>query len=125
LSALLLFWPRLLAYCLAFLGLAGLCSMNSSSSVGSRTFSIVGLVGLWVMNHLAEFYQTDLYGQPLPTTDLHARVWHFIQFFSPFAHQNELWYPEFSHYGVAMIELVFLCVLYVSIGLLFYRRRDL
>jgi ABC-type transport system involved in multi-copper enzyme maturation permease subunit len=120
LSAILLFWPRLLAYCIAFLGLAGLCSMNSNSTVGSRTFSIVGLVSLWIMNHLAEFYQMGV-----PVDDPHARVWHAIQFFSPFSHQNDLWYPEFSHYGVAMIDLVILSALYVGIGLIFYRRRDL
>ncbi len=120
LGSILLFWPRLLAYCIAFLGLAGLCSMSSTSTVASRTFSLVGVVFLWIMNHFAEFYQSGV-----PADDPHARAWHFIQFFSPFSHQNDLWYPEFSRYGYAMGSLVLLAVIYVALGLAFYRKRDL
>ncbi len=120
LSSILVFWPRLLAYCVAFLGLAGLCSMSSSSTVASRTLSIVGLVGLWVMNHLAQVNE-----QGLPEGDAHLRAWRAIQFLSPFSHQDQLWFPDFSHYGVAMLQLVLLSAIYIALGLIFYRKRDL
>jgi len=120
LSALLLFWPRLFSYCAAFLGLAALCSMNSSSTVASRTFSIVGVIFLWAVHHDALLYLGTL-----DATSAQAKAWRFLDFFSPYAHQNDLWYPETSVYGVAMASLALLAVLYVGIGLFFYRRRDL
>jgi ABC-type transport system involved in multi-copper enzyme maturation permease subunit len=120
LTALLLFWPRLFVYCAAFLGLAALCSMNSSSTVASRTFSIVGVIFLWLTHHFAL-----LYLDTLAAGSAQARAWQVIDFLTPYSHQNNLWYPETSYYGGAMASLVFLTVLYITFGLFFYRRRDL
>jgi len=120
LSALLMFWPRLTAYCVAFLGLAGLCSMNTNSTVGSRTFSLIGLVSLWFISHLVNVYIVFL-----DVGGGWARLLRAIDFFSPFSHQNDLWYPETVRYGGAMAALVFLGVFYLAIGLINYRERDL
>ena len=120
LSALFLFWPRLLAYCFAFLGLAGLCSMNTNSTVGSRTFSLIGLVSLWFISHLV-----NVYIDYLDVTGGWARLLRAIDFFSPFSHQNDLWYPEVARYGGAMASLIFLGAFYLAIGLINYRERDL
>jgi ABC-type transport system involved in multi-copper enzyme maturation permease subunit len=120
LSAMLLFWPRILAYALAFLGLAGLCSMNSSSTVVSRTFSIVSLVALWILHHLAQVYIAAL-----PEGDTRMYVFKTLDFLTPYSHQNAMFYPQLSHYGAAMAALVFLAAFYIGIGLIFYRRRDL
>jgi ABC-type transport system involved in multi-copper enzyme maturation permease subunit len=120
LSALLLFWPRLLAYCVAYLGLAALCSMNSSSTVASRTFSIIGLVFLSITHYYAGIYLFNL-----PSNTAQAMAWHAIDFLTPASHRLDLWYPEPGHYLGAMASLVFLGALYTAIGLIFYRRRDL
>ncbi|HTB63985.1 MAG TPA: ABC transporter permease subunit [Opitutales bacterium] len=120
LSALLLFWPRLLAYCVAYLGLAALCSMNSSSTVASRTFSIIGLVFLTITH-----YYADVYLFFLPADSIQAKMWHAIDFLTPVSHRLDLWYPEPGHYLGAIASLVFLGGLYTVIGLIFYRRRDL
>lgn len=119
-QSILIFWPRLLAYCIAFLGLAGLFSMISSSTISAVILSIVGMVALSIINMFAEVYKSGL-----PTTDAHYQVWNAIQFFTPVSYRGELWYPQFSHYGVAMGELALLGVIYVAIGLIFYRKRDL
>jgi ABC-type transport system involved in multi-copper enzyme maturation permease subunit len=120
LTALLLFWPRLFSYCAAFLGLAALCSMNSSSTVASRTFSIIGVIFLWITHRFALLYLSTL-----AAGSAQARAWNVIDFLTPYSHQNDLWYPETSLYGGAMASLAFLAILYIGIGLIFYRRRDL
>jgi ABC-type transport system involved in multi-copper enzyme maturation permease subunit len=116
----LLFWPRLACYCMAFLGLAGLCSMNSSSPVASRTFSIMGLVGLWLTHHLSQVYIASL-----PNGGAQAQAWKVIDFLTPYSHQGDLWFVQPGTYGWAMVSLIFLAALYIGIGLIFYRRRDL
>ena len=116
----LLFWPRLVCYCGAFLGLAALCSMNSSSPVSSRTFSIIGLIGLWMTHHLAGVYIASL-----PNGGAQADAWKAIDFLTPYSHQGDLWFVQPATYGWAMVTLVFLGALYSGIGLIFYRRRDL
>jgi len=118
--ALLLFWPRIVAYCVGFLGLAGLCSMNSSSTVVSRTFSLVGLIGLWMAHHLSQVYIASY-----PADSAKAHFFRALDFLMPYSHQNDLWRPEFAQYGAGMASLLFLGALYTTIGLFFYRRRDL
>jgi len=120
LSALFMFWPRLLAYCFAFLGLAGLCSMNSNSTVGSRTFSLIGLVSLFVAHQMVLHEINDLH-----VTGGWAHFLTTVDYFSPFSHQMYLWYPEVAQYGSAMGSLIFLGALYLAIGLINYRERDL
>jgi ABC-type transport system involved in multi-copper enzyme maturation permease subunit len=120
LSALLLFWPRIIAYCLAFLGLAALCSMNSSTPVASRIFSVVGLGSLFFVHHLCELYLDGL-----DVTSNQARLLHAVDFLTPYSHEYDLWYPDLATYGGAMLGLIFIGAFFTTIGLLIYRERDL
>jgi ABC-type transport system involved in multi-copper enzyme maturation permease subunit len=118
--ALLLFWPRIVAYCIAFLGLAALCSMNSSTPVASRIFSIMGLGGLFFFHHLCQVYLDGL-----SSTSGEAWLLNALDFLTPYSHQNGLWYPELATYGGAIAALVFIGIFFTAIGLLIYRERDL
>jgi ABC-type transport system involved in multi-copper enzyme maturation permease subunit len=120
LYALLLFWPRIVVYCVAFLGLASLCSMNSSTPVASRIFSIVALASLLYLNSLCLVYLTGL-----DPAGAEAHLLKALDFLIPYSHEYDLWYPELATYGGAMAALVFIGLFFTAIGLIFYRKRDL
>ncbi len=111
----LLFWPRLVAYCVPFLGLAALASMNSSSVVSARVFSLGGLVAMWVGHQFARSYADTPY----------ETLGNFIDHLTPYFYQNDLLYPSYQQVGAAAAALVGLGALYIAVGLIFYRRRDL
>lgn len=114
-SAVLLFWPRIAAYGAPFLGLAALCSMNSSSSLTARAFSLLGLGGMMFVNGLTAFLADT------PS----ASLFNALDLFVPNSHQNALWRPDFASVASTMAVLATLTALYLAIGLFFYRRRDL
>jgi ABC-type transport system involved in multi-copper enzyme maturation permease subunit len=120
LSALLLFWPRIVTYCIAFLGLAAFCSMNSSTPVASRIFSVIGLGSLFFLHHLCGVYLDGL-----DVASGQARLLHAVDFLTPYAHENDFWYPELAIYGGAMAASIFIGAFFITIGLLIYRERDL
>jgi hypothetical protein len=120
LSALILFWPRIVAYCVAYLGLAAMCSMNSSTPVASRIFSVIGLGSLFILHHLCEVYLVGL-----DAASGEARLLHAMDFLTPYSHEFALWYPDLPTYGGAMLALVFIGTFFTTIGLLIYRERDL
>jgi len=113
--AMLLFWPRVVAFCVPFVGLAMLCSMNSSSTMAARGISLMGMLGLWLVHELADFYSdTSLAG-----------FFDKLDHFDPYYYQMRLWEPSYATVGPAMGILVGLGALYMVIGLAFYLRRDL
>ncbi len=115
LESLLVFWPRVLAYSLPFLGVAAFCSMNSASVMSARVFALLGLFALWLAHHAAGLYT----GSPLESW---FRV---LDFLTPYAHQDDLWRPTWSVVGPQVLVLAGLTIGYLCLGLLFYRRRDL
>jgi ABC-type transport system involved in multi-copper enzyme maturation permease subunit len=119
-SALLLFWPRIVAYCIAYLGLAALCSMNSSTPVASRIFSIIGLGAMFFSYEIMQIYLVGL-----DSASGEARLLNALGFLLPYSHEYDLWYPELATYGGAMAALVFIGAFFTTIGLLIYRERDL
>ncbi len=114
-SAVLLFWPRIAAYGAPFIGLAALCSMNSSSALTARAFSLLGLGGMWMIHTIASVYN----GVDVPP------ILNLLDLGVPNSHQNALWRPDIASVGSTMAVLATLTALYLAIGLFFYRRRDL
>jgi ABC-type transport system involved in multi-copper enzyme maturation permease subunit len=114
-SAMLIFWPRIVAFCLPFVGLAAFCSMLCSSTLSARAFALIGMGALWTVHELAGYY-TD--------TSL-ASFFNALDQLDPYSHQAELWMGTYATVGPAMAILAGLAVLYVGIGLIFYARRDL
>ncbi len=115
-SSTLIFWPRIVAYGLPFLGLAALCSMNSSAAIAARGFAVFGLGTLFYLHYLAGL-ATD---QSVLTNVLGA-----LDYLTPFSHWADLWNASAAQVWNAMMLLAGLGVLYTGIGLVFYRRRDL
>ena len=109
------FWPRVVAYCLPFVGLATMCSMLSSSTMSSRAFSLIGMFAMWVEHGLADY---------LSDTSL-AGFLNAVDHLNPYFYQMRLWEPAYATVGPAMAILAGLGVLYVAAGLIFYVRRDL
>ena len=115
LSALLLFWPRVVAYGLPFVALAALCSMSFTSVMAARSAAVIGLGAVWFVSHLSTVF---------PNSAL-VPVFDAVSFFTPQAHQDELWRPGWGAVGFQMMMLAGLAVAYVLGGLMFYRRKDL
>jgi ABC-type transport system involved in multi-copper enzyme maturation permease subunit len=113
--AMLLFWPRAVGYCVPFVGVAILCSMLSSSTMSARAFSLIGMMALWAVHELADFYSDT----PL------AGFFNALDHLDPYFYQMRLWEPGYATVGPALAILAGLGVLYVAIGLVFYVRRDL
>ncbi|MGA2053328.1 MAG: ABC transporter permease subunit [Opitutales bacterium] len=114
-SAMLVFWPRIVAFCVPFVGLASLCSMNCSSALSARAFALIGIGAVWMVHGLTGYYaDTSLAG-----------FFNVLDQFEPYAHESELWTATYATVGPAMAILVGLGVLYVAVGLIFYSRRDL
>jgi len=109
------FWPRVVAYCVPFVGLAILSSMLSSSTMSARAFSLIGLLALWTVHELADY---------LSDTSV-AGFFNAMDHLDPYYYQMRLWEPGYATVGPAMAILAGLGVLYVAIGLIFYVRRDL
>ena len=115
LSSLLLFWPRVVVYAVPFVGLASLCSMNTSSAMSARASALLGLGALWLTHQAPALYADSSL----------APVFNALDYLSPYAYQDELWRPLWNEVGTPMLLLVWLGVVYVGVGLFFYRRRDL
>ncbi len=115
LEGLLVFWPRVLAYSLPFLGLAVFCSMNAASAMSARVFALLGLFALWLAHHAAGLYAGSTFESFFTALD----------FLTPYPHQDDLWRPVWSAVGPQMLILAGLALGYVCVGLVFYRRRDL
>ncbi len=115
LESLLIFWPRVAAYSLPFLGVAAFCSMNSASAMSARVFSLLGLTALWLAHHAAGLY----------TGSAFEPFFNALDFLTPYAHQDDLWRASWSAVGPQVMLLTGLALGYVCVGLLFYRRRDL
>ena len=115
LAALLLFWPRVVVYAVPFVGLASLCSMNTSSAMSARACALLALGALWLMHQAPALYA----GSAL------APVFNALDYLSPYAYQDDLWRPRWNEIGTPLLLLGWLGVVYVGAGLLFYRRRDL
>ena len=114
-SAMLIFWPRIVAFCLPFVGLAAFCSMLCSSTLSARAFALIGMGALWTVHELAGYYSD---------TSL-ASFFNVLDQLDPYSHQAELWMGTYANVGPAMAILAGLAVLYVGVGLIFYARRDL
>jgi ABC-type transport system involved in multi-copper enzyme maturation permease subunit len=115
LTAMLIFWPRIVVFCVPFVGLAALCSMNCSSTLSARAFALIGLGALWSVHGLTSYYSdTSLAG-----------FFNALDTLEPFAYQSDMWTATYATVGPAMAALIGLAVLYVGIGLIFYTRRDL
>ncbi len=114
-SAMLVFWPRIVAFCAPFVGLAALCSMNCSSALAARAFALISMGALLMVHELTSFYSDT----PL------ASFFSTLDQFEPYSHQAALWTATYAMVGPAMAALAGLTVLYVGIGLIFYSRRDL
>jgi ABC-type transport system involved in multi-copper enzyme maturation permease subunit len=115
LKSLLVFWPRVTAYGLPFLGLAMLCSMNTASAMMARATGLVGLAVLFVSHQLVGNFALTWAGPLLG----------FLDFLAPYSHWPELLRPSFDAVGPQMLLLAGLALGYVCLGLVFYRRRDL
>lgn len=123
LSALLLFWPRVVAYTVPFVGLASLCSMSTNSTMAARAAALLGLGGLWLVHQAPTIYAIS----PLAarTNGAFAPVFNTLDYISPYAYQDDLWRPLWSEIGTPILLLAWLGIIYVGVGLFFYRRRDL
>ena len=111
----LLFWPRLLAYGLAFLGLVGLFSMNARSATVARAVSFIGLVLAWILGAYAHRWQDAIYGP----------AWTFIGFLLPFSHRGAMWRPRLFDVAQEAAVLLALALLYLGLGMVWFRRKDL
>ncbi len=109
------FWPRIVAYGAAFVGLSGLCAMNAGSSATARAWAFIGLVIAWALGEFAYRWHDGVYGG----------AWTVIGFLVPFSHKPGLYAPAGSTVLVEAGILLALGAFYLALGLLFFWRKDL
>ncbi len=115
LDGILIFWPRIVVYGFAFVGLAGLCAMNARSAAVARALSFVGLTVSWVLGEMAYRWSDGIFGA----------AWTAIGFLVPFSHKAALWRPGVAGVLPECAVLVALGLVYLSVGLVMFRRKDL
>lgn len=116
--ALLSYWPRVVIYNLPFLGWAMLASMITSSANLARIVALGGGVGLSILAALSR--AESIRG----TGSFSNVVWDIVGFLTPGTHSEGLSYPPGGAFLADVCVCLALTVLYVSLGLLRLRRRD-
>lgn len=115
LHGILIFWPRVVCYGIAFVGLSGLCAMNAGSTYVALARALIGLIGAWILGQIAYNFSDGTFGP----------VWELVGFLVPFGHKSDLWSPDLSTLIPACAILLALSALYLAGGLLVFRRKDL
>jgi ABC-type transport system involved in multi-copper enzyme maturation permease subunit len=114
-SAIVEFWPRVVVYGFAFVGMATLLGAPASSTNIARAFSLAGLlltsmVSGWSQAQVAHG-KGDWYGK--------------LSLILPYEHREALWYGDLKTLLPGMAMLLALGSVYTAIGLVLYSRRDL
>lgn len=115
LTAMLYFWPRILAYCAPFLALSVSISAMASSTNVARAISIMALLGFTVLNAALRHYSRL---DPSWWMDL-------VRFLMPLMHRDALWGPDWLEVFGVMFTLLSLGGLYLAIGIAVFARRDI
>ncbi len=109
------FWPRVVVYGLAFIGLTALFATNARSTNMARALSLIALVGIYILDGVGSIVVH------LGWED----VGELIHFLLPFIHGKALWTPDILELVPNALVLVGLAFFYTLGALLIFARRDL
>ena len=115
LLGILQFWPRVVAYSFAFVGLTALFTASASSANLARAFAVLGLILAGVLNGVVDIYRGGSFG----------RFWEGLEFLLPYVHRDDLWHYDPRVLVGSALTLVGLGAFYLVGGVLLFSRRDL